>query len=311
MAGFDRIAAKPYLLVPPILLDLFLWLGPRLTIPSIIQGLLDIMVVPSGADEAMVEQIEMLRSIGSDLSHRLNLFAMISNLPVGISSLMTSRMPVNTPLEQSLEFSIESVILALLVLFVIMLLGQGIGTNFHLWVAQQLAPGEELADRWIASGKMILLAVAFYLVAGIFGLGVAFIASLSAIVMPLFGLIVAFLGFTFGFWLFVYLFFTPHGIVRYRLGIFRSMVESATLVRWNLLPVMGYLGASWIISWLTNQAWLLPTEDSWYLLLAIVGHAFISVTLLAGSYAFYQGRREWFYALKHVTIAPTERSWEG
>ena len=311
MAGFDRIAAKPYLLVPPILLDLFLWLGPHLTIPSIIQDLMDIMVVPIGADEAVVEQIEMLRSISSNLSHRLNLFAMISNLPVGISSLMTSRMPMHTPLEQSLEFPVDSVILAFFLLFVVMLLGQGMGTQFHLWVAQHLAPGEELADRWIASGKMILLAVAFYVVAVIFGFGVAFIASLSAIVMPLFGLIVAFLGFTFGFWLFVYLFFTPHGIVRYGLGIIRSMVESATLVRWNLLPVMGYLGASLIISWLTSQAWLLPTEDSWYLLLAIVGHAFISVTLLAGSYAFYQGRREWFYAIKQVQIAPTERGGEG
>jgi len=28
-AGFDRIAARPALILPPLLLDLFLWLGPR------------------------------------------------------------------------------------------------------------------------------------------------------------------------------------------------------------------------------------------------------------------------------------------
>jgi hypothetical protein len=307
MAGFDRIAAKPYLLLPPILLDLFLWLGPHLTIPSVLQDLMDLMVVPSGAEEAIVAQIEMLQSIASDLSHRLNLFAMISNLPVGISSLMTSRMPILTPLNQSLEISVESMILALLLLAVLMLIGQGIGAQFHLWIAQQLAPDKELANRWTASGKIILLALGLYAVLMFFGFGIAFIASLSAIVMPLFGLMVAFLGFTFGFWIFVYLFFTPHGIVRYNMGIFRAMVESATLVRWNLLPAIGFLIASFGISWLTSQVWLLPTEDTWYLLLAIVGHAFVSVTLLAGSYAFYQGRREWFYAVRNAQITPPEQ----
>jgi hypothetical protein len=311
LAGFDRIAAKPYILLPPILLDLFLWLGPRLTIPSIFQNFMDLMALPNGVDETMTEQIDILQSITSELSHRLNLFAMISNLPAGISSLMKSRMPLLSPLNQSLEINIDALILALLLLMVFLLIGQGIGTQFHLWVAQQVAPGKKLANRWTASWKMIFLAVGVYIVLVIFGLGVAFIASLSAIIMPLLGLVVAFLGFTFGFWVFVYLFFTPHGIVRYGLGVFRSMLESATLVRWNLLPAMGFLGASFGISWLTSQAWSLPTEDSWYLILAIVGHAFVSVTLLAGSYAFYQGRREWFYASRLAQPSPLEQGRGG
>jgi hypothetical protein len=307
VAGFDRVAAKPYLLIPPILLDLLLWLGPHVTIPSIINGLMDIVAIPYGADEAMVEQFELLKSVAADLSQRLNLVALVSSLPAGISTLMTSRMPLITPLSQSIEYPINNVIVVVLFAIFIMLLAQGIGTQFHLWVAQQLAPGKNLANRWTAGGKMILLAIMVYIVVVIFGFGVSFIASLSAYIMPLLGLVVAFLGFTFGFWIYVYLFFTPHGIVRYGMGVFRSMIESATLVRWNMLPVMGYLGVSFGVSWLTAQAWSLPSEDSWYLILAIRGHAFVSVTILAGSYAFYQGRREWFYAVKHAKIVPSER----
>jgi len=37
VAGFDRVAAQPYLLLPTVLLDLFLWFGPHLVIPAIIQ----------------------------------------------------------------------------------------------------------------------------------------------------------------------------------------------------------------------------------------------------------------------------------
>jgi len=308
MAGFDKIAAQPLLLLPPILLDLFLWLGPRLTINSIIQDLLELVVVPPGSDEAIVEQITLFHSITGNLGQRLNLFAIVSNLPAGISSLMTSRMPILTPYGPSSEISIQSVFMVFMVLFALVVIGQGMGTLFHLWIASQFAQGEDLADRWSAWIRMVVLAIVLYVGGIIFGFGVAFVASLFTVVNLAFGIIIAFLGFTFGFWIFIYLFFTPHGIVRYKLGIVRAMLESATLVRWNLTPVMGFLGASLMISWLASQAWILPTEDSWFFLLAILGHAFVSATLLAGSYAFYQGRREWLYSVQKSQITSTEQS---
>ena len=308
MAGFDKIAAQPLLILPPMMLDLFLWLGPRLTVNSIVQDLLEMVVAPPGSDEAMIEQINLFHTITSDLGQRLNLFAMVSTLPAGISTLMTSRMPVLSPLGQTAEAPIHSFIVVVLILLALMVIGQGIGAQFHLWIAHQLAKDEELANRWRAGLRMIILAIFLYVAGIIFGLGISFIASLFTFVSVAFGVIIAFLGFTFGFWIFVYLFFTPHGIVRYELGIIRAMLESATLVRWNLLPVVGFLGVSFLISWLTSQAWILPTEDSWFLLLAILGHAFVSATLLAGSYAFYQNRREWMYATKKNQVPSIEQS---
>jgi hypothetical protein len=307
MAGFDKIAAQPLLLLPPILLDLFLWLGPKLTINSIVQDLIGLVEIPPGSDEAMVEQITLFRTITSELGQRLNLFAMVSNLPAGISSLMTSRMPILTPFGERSEIPVQGMLLVFMVLFGLLVLGQGLGTQFHLWIAHQLAQDEQLANRWRAWFRMVLLAICLYGIGVVFVFGIAFIASLFSVVSLAFSIIIAFLGFTFGFWIFVYLFFTPHGIVRYRLSLMRAMLESATLVRWNLLPVVGYLGASFIISWLTSQAWILPTEDSWFLLLAILGHAFVSATLLASSYAFYQGRREWMYLNQKITILPSEQ----
>jgi hypothetical protein len=310
MAGFDKIAAQPLLILPPILLDLFLWLGPRLTINSIVQDLLELVVAPPGSDQAMIEQINLFQSLTNDLGQRLNLFAMVSTLPAGISSLMTSRMPVLTPLGQTAEIPIQSFVIVFVILFGLLVIGQGLGAQFHIWIARQLAKGEELANHWRAGLRMIVLAILLYVAVILFGLGISFVASLFTFVSMAFGIIIAFLGFTFGFWVFVYLFFTPHGIVRYKLGVVRAMLESATLVRWNLLPVVGYLGASFVISWLTSQAWILPTEDSWFLLLAILGHAFVSATLLAGSYAFYQDRREWMYAVQKSQIISSEQGEE-
>jgi hypothetical protein len=307
VAGFEKIAAQPLLLLPPILLDLFLWLGPRLTIPAIIQQLTNLIILPSGSDEAITEQVEILRSFLLDLGERFNLFALLSNIPVGISSLLTGRMPVMMPLGRALTIPIGNFLLIFTIVLILLIVGQGLGAQFHLWIAKQVAPQKELADRGTAWLKMILLAGSLYIVGIVFSLGISFIASLFALLLPILGLMAAFLGFTLAFWAFVYLFFTPHGVIRYRLGLVRAMMESATLVRWNLLPVIGYLGSSFFISWLTNQVWILPSEDSWYLLLAIIGHAFVSATLLAGSYVFYQDRREWLFSMKQRRIVEPGR----
>ncbi len=307
-AGFDRIAARPILILPPLILDLFLWLGPRLTIPVFIQRISSYLIIPTGADKTLVEQVQLIRDSFLEFGERLNLFTILSSLPAGVSSLMSTRMPAETPFGQIEPMRLFSPAIILLVWLGLIILGQGFGTQFHLWIAQQVAPREELANGWKAWARMALLAGMFYVSSLIFGLGIALIASVMALFMPVLGLIVAFLGFTFAFWLLVYLFFTPHGIVRYRLGIFRAMLESATLVRWNLIPAMGYLGLAFLITWLTNQVWQLPDEHSWYLILAIAGHAFVSATLLAGSYVFYQGRREWLFSLQRFNSQQSRES---
>jgi hypothetical protein len=95
----------------------------------------------------------------------------------------------------------------------------------------------------------------------------------------------------------VYLAFAPHGILRYQMSIWQALKQSLWFVRWNFLGAFGYLVTAFLILWVsTSQVWSLPNEESWFNLLAISGHAFVSATVLAGSYAFFQGRRQWLLA---------------
>jgi hypothetical protein len=80
-------------------------------------------------------------------------------------------------------------------------------------------------------------------------------------------------------------------------------MESALTVRWNLLSTVGFLGLVFGITWLTNQVWFLPEEASWFSLLALGGHAFVSAVLLASSYAYYQGRRDWVASQRELVVA--------
>lgn len=298
-AGFDKIAAQPLLLIPPILLDLFLWFGPHLTIPSVFEELSKYIVAPFGAEEVLVEQ---LHASFLELGSRVNLFSVVSSFPVGISTLMAGRRPVEVPSGEAAIIQISNPILMLFSLLIIMAIGQGIGAQFHHWIARQLAPDEDLIEKWKASIKAIILAALAFTLALLTLFGFSLVAVLASLLLPIFGFMVAFLGFSFLLWAFIYLIFTPHGIIRYKLGIVRAMMESATLVRWNVLPVVGYLGLAYVVTYLTNLVWVMPYESSWFSLLAILGHAFVSATLLAGSYAFYQDRRSWLFALRGSEI---------
>jgi hypothetical protein len=46
-----------------------------------------------------------------------------------------------------------------------------------------------------------------------------------------------------------------------------------------------------LVSWLTDLVWQLPQAESWFSALAVLGHAFVSATVLVASYVFYVGRR--------------------
>lgn len=296
--GFENIASQPILLIPPLLLDLFIWLGPRLTIPAFFEGIASFMTIPIGSEPTLSEQVDLMSSMIRELSHRVNLVSIISSLPVGLPSLISSKQTIETPFGPGREIEVISPFLVVLIMLLMLVLGQALGAQYHIWIARQIAPGEEISNRRQAILRMIFFALLIMVLSLMVGFGFSLIALLFAILLPILGFVVGFLGFSFVFWAFVYLIFTPHGIIRYRLGVIRAMTESATLVRLNLLPVVGFLSLAYGISWLTNQVWFLPDEKTWFTILAIAGHAFISTTLIAGSYAFYQDRRDWLFALQ-------------
>ena len=124
------------------------------------------------------------------------------------------------------------------------------------------------------------------------------VAALAALITPMLSFFLVMGGVGLLFWLIVYLAFTPHGIVRYNFGLVRAMAESMLVVRFNLLAALGFLAASSLIGSAANLVWVMPREDSWLTMLAVVGHAFVSAMLLTGSYAFYQGRHEWMTSIR-------------
>lgn len=302
-AGFDRIAARPGLILPPLVLDLFLWLGPQIRAQALIGDLARSLQPPAGIDPALTEQLLAMQEGFGELAKRFNVLSALSALPAGVPSLMASRMPAANPLGTALAAEGGGLVpvAGLWVLFTA--LGLGLGAVFHVLIARQVAPRAELAPMAQAWGRFLLLSAAMY--AGLFLAvsGAAVAVSLASLILPLLGAGVMFLAFSLVFWLAVYLAFTPHGIIRYRLGVWPAMRTSMQLVRWNMPTSVAFLALVMLVTYAAGWVWALPAEDSWFAVLAIVGHALVSSMLMAGSYAFYQGRHEWMLHLRRAFLA--------
>lgn len=299
--GFDRTAANPALIIPPLLLDLLLWLGPRIRITAIIQDFSQSLLASPGAELINGEQLAVFTEMTTVLGERYNVLSSLSTLPagmpfnlmfallasflIGVPSLMATRMPILSPFGSPGGIEITQYPELLYSWLLLSLLGLGLGAFYHRRMAQvtsgERKVGSILSISWriavLTGGAMLVLFLIF---------GVSALFASEAVIVYL----VIPISFLAG----IYFIFTPHGIVRYRYGILKSIRESVRLVRFNFLAAVGFILFAFLIMWLTTmEIWSLPDEESWFTILAILGHAFVSAVLLVSSYVFFQGRHEW------------------
>lgn len=308
--AFDRVAGRPHLIIPILLIDLFLWFGPRLKASALVEELARMVALAPGIDaEVKGQMAELMIELGA----RFNLFSVLTNSPTGMPSLMAGRMPTflfdipglsyarmpsSNPLGLDMQLELSNPFLFALAWIVMTVMGAAIGAINHHWLAQQAAPDEVLSFEWADFLRVIGLALVMLLVFFLVGVGLLIVFPLAWIILPMLGLILLLVAFGSVFWMGFYLTFAPHGIVRYGLNVFRSILESVQVVRWNFFSTLRFITLAFVVSWAGGVIWNLPEESSWFSLLGVLGHAFVSATLLLASYVFFQSRHDWLRVLQ-------------
>src|SRR3990172_4599632 len=219
--GFDRLASRPYLILPALALDLFLWFGPRLNLAGVFNAFAASLASPTAGPPELAAQVALAKEMLTEFGGRFNLFSTLSSFPIGVPSPMT-------------------------------VVGLGLASLYHAAVATAASPTSPVAGSWGLWLKVLAMAVVAYIGMGIIVLVSLMAASVVTLITPFHGTGVAFLGFTLLFWMAVYLIFTPHGLVRYRLGLVPSMRESVRIVRRDFFAVVGLLATLAILSWATG-----------------------------------------------------------
>ena len=298
-AGFSVVAGHIQLILFPVILDLFLWLGPHLSIKSVLQPWLDHWVETVGTlgSSDMTSLMVNSKPEFQALIDHFNLLGVIRTWPIGIPSLLSSMNDSTTPFGSAAVNEIPSPETAVLTLLVILILGLGLGSIFFNLVAYFCAERrfDITMTRRFTWGFFQTITLALLMLVALLVIAFPTILILSVIIMLSPGIaqiILLVMSFIF-LWLLLPLVFSPHGIFAYGLSAISSMLTSMRLVR-GFLPGTGmFLVVIVLFSEGMNIFWRAAPPDSWMTLVGIGGHAFITTGLLAASFIYYQGGMRW------------------
>lgn len=317
-AGFDAVANHVWLIVLPLTLDIFLWLGPRLSVDGLLRPFVRYMFLQArrGVDVSELDRFLETQTSFLGLLQNFNLLSLISKFrifPIGISSLLAQTMPVETPLGEQNVVQISSVPLLIGIVFILTVIGWMVGGLYFRWVSGTTLGQEEAGISLLrAILQTFILSVCWLIGLTIILLPVMFILALLAFINPLLANGAIFMMLLLSFWLIVPLFFVPHGIFARRQNAFYSALTSLRLARFTF-PTSGMFVISvLILSQGMNYLWSVPSNDSWMTLVGIAGHAFITTAVLAASFVYYRDMNVWlqtaFEQWQKTRSAPTQRA---
>ena len=299
-AGFDVVANHISVILFPVLLDLFLWLGPRLSVNRLLATLgeeFSFLARENIAPAAEIKRIQDSLALLIDLD--VNLFSLLRTFPIGISSLISQALPSETPLGVPDIQYLENAFVLIFWIFVLTLVGWVLGSIYFTWVAKVSLKQDGQDLLW--AGKTILqsflLSIVWTIAIFILGTPLLIVFSIFAqINQSLAQLALVFLA-LFAMWVVVPFFFSAHGIFTRRENLFRSIMGSFRLSRYTLPTSSFFVLGVLLLSQGFNSLWLVPSSASWMMLVGIIGHAFITTALLAASFVYYRDMFDWLEVL--------------
>ncbi len=299
-AGFDSITNHITIILFPIGVDLLIWLGPRVQIKGLLTSYFQRLESMPGWEASQSDQmIVMMREF---LTEQFNLMIMLRSFPVGVPSLMAGRSPINALFGEPYAFEIDTIVGVLAFWFVVTLTGLLLGTLYFQIVSQVALQRKVQLQSIITDwSKAFIQVVALTVLWGaiLFTLSLPSSCMISFLMMAggIVGQFVFMVYICLLFWMIFPLAFSVHGIFTYGHNILAAMAQSFRLTRYSV-PFTGlFLLIVLLISQGLDIVWNIPADDSWLLIIGIVGHAFVVSSLLAGSFIYYRDTSQWIQQL--------------
>ncbi|MGB5932972.1 MAG: hypothetical protein WBH57_07890 [Anaerolineae bacterium] len=277
--GFSAITQQLWVLAIPVALDLYLWLGPRLSPIPLIQRAS--LYLPS---TGLAIQLQ-------ELLAGFNLFSLLASAILAVPSLMAGATTVS-PLGQ-MVIEIDDGLPFMGWVLALLPLGLLVGCLYLGLIAQKVRekPYRSLLHRiWGYWLRVILLLLIFIGGAILLGLplamGFTLVSLLSESLAPILStLLLALLV-----WIWFYLFFAIDAIVISDAGPLSAIWNSINVVRRNFWSSLGLIILINVIGMGLSLVWRALGANPWGLALGIVGNAYVGSGLAAASLIFYRDR---------------------
>ncbi|HEX5690313.1 MAG TPA: hypothetical protein VFX76_09950 [Roseiflexaceae bacterium] len=320
--GYRAVNRRPWLIIVPILVNLYIWFGTQLSFEPLLVNLTDVLRLSVGATEAgslQTQPLDGLRTLS--VVDMRQFVAVLNYIPLTIYAFNQNgtgggalSLPMALPVPQWLGADQTSMIVidnvggALLAFVVLNAVALPLSVAFLTSVAEAVRGDRTSAATWLRRMWRAVLALlgCIGILVGIglaLGLPFLFFATLLAWLSPAIAFVVLVLMWLALLWARIYLGFAREAIVISGVGPLRALHASFNIVRRNMMGTLGFLALSWLIAVGSGVLWLTLAQGSTVgLLVAIIGSAYLGSGLLAARMAFYRERlRRWQNSAVRVT----------
>ena len=318
--GYAAINRRPWLVLVPILLNLYLWFGAHLSFGPLIADLHVAMRRLEGGtaeeSELRAQYTDQLLALGQvDMRQQIAVLNFIPTLTTNVVASVDSgdgsqgfpmiqSVPQLIDTQRTDTIQVSSVPGALLAFLLLNMLVLPLSAAFLTQVAAAVRSDRAAPATWLRRAWRATLAILGYVgvlvgVALALGLPFLFLTVLLIYFSPTLGLLMFSLLLIIWFWIKIYVGFAPEAIVVSGVGPLRALHASFNIVRRNLWSTLGFLALSYIIAVGTGLLWMsLASSSTIGVIVAIVGSAYLGSGLLAARMAFYRERlRRWQNAI--------------
>jgi hypothetical protein len=284
--GFNAVTNNISVILFPIVLDVFLWLGPRLRMKDLLESAFQFikeMQQPS-------EQMASFSQFADEIAKGFSLFSNLRTYPLGIFSLMVANLSATSPLGARINLDISNWFIALAINLLLVFIGCLIGSLYFYFVSRAALKPEKGPGLPRALFHSVLLAIIWQFVF----IGIApFVLILLALPNTFIGILLFLLLAWPITWIALMIFFSTHPVFTQSKNAFTSVFQNFRVLRYGMPPMGWFALMAVVISHGMDLLWLLPSAESWMTLLGIFGHAFISTGLLSASFIFYRDLSAW------------------
>jgi len=294
-AGFDIVATHITAILLPLLLNLFLWLGPRLRMDALFNSMKAnvLSIWKSGGISA--DDIQRAMDLYEKTIPKINIFWIFHTIPIGISSLFLPQKISQTPLGDPATLQVSAASLLVWIFFLTLLgwIGGGLYFRSVAWLAMADTADAKPLSIPRAIVQTFLISILWGILSMFIGVPVflvlALVFQISSFVA---NLLVLFLSLA-SMWVIVPLFFWPHGVFIKQQNVLTSIVSSVQMMRFTLPTSSLFVLTVFLLTFGLNFLWSIPPENSWMTLLGIFGQSFVATALLASSFVYYRDMNIW------------------
>ena len=284
----------------PVLLDLFLWFGPHLSLKDLLAPLFARVTADmiSTAGSSLPANFKSASDLTQAMLEGSNLMTALRSYPIGIPSLMAMASPMVNPLGIPMTYQVPSAQAALLGWLGLTLLGVLMGSLYFSSLARAAGnaePDPRESRPGTPFGQVLLFTLLFYAVILVVGIPVTMMIGLVSLLNPAVGQIVFMVGFFLVLWFLMPLVFSPFGIFTAGQKVIPSVAVSFKLVRGYLRGTGLFILFAILVEILLDLLWMSAPVNSWLMLVSIGGHAFISTALITSAFIYYLGGIRWMH----------------